>query len=393
MSETKNPSSDCSQKGGEVQRMKAGTRLHEVRVYSQGLRVKGFASPNCRPPSHVREEGDIKGWSIASRRRMREWLLTHRAPDGWITFALTLTVPPLPEGSENPCITLAESRDMWKRMQVWFNDNGLLVVWRLEIQPRLTTDRADIRGIPQPHWHVIGAAMPDERTGAEPPESAGSTRLLAGIREAWFRTLGARSRVFGADKRAVLAELTTDWTESQMRYLFDHSSKAKASQVAQGWGRHWGIIGRRFAVDENPEVLNLTDRQRVELWRILRRLHSRRVPDRRSCWGIPWQCVCEVWNLPRGTGLIFRNGSKFIRHVCEGWHSWPDLPPVQDRKEIARAFGVFHDNVWALRISHNRRGAAGQWFGGEGCRKALAWVLGASEGQRGTVSPDIPRTI
>jgi len=70
------------------------------------------------------------------------------------------------------------------------------------------------------------------------------------------------------------------------RYLCDHASKAKQEQIGENIGRHWGVIGRKWAVPAFSEVAcRLTDEQAVLLDRFLRRLRTPRVKDERDPFG------------------------------------------------------------------------------------------------------------
>lgn len=334
-----------------------GGSLPEIEIYSQGVRVRGSATfKGGRPPD--RKAGDIKGWSASSRRNMREFLLVNSVPTGWKTYSLTLTVPALPVGSASPCIDRDGACYLWKRFSDWLQKKGHVAVWRLEIQPRTSTKREDIRGIEQPHWHLIAAAPPLCGIG------------FSAACDFWLSLLGDRGKVYGASDRCAVGEWCEGWSEAQTRYLFDHASKAKALQVANGWGRHWGVVNRKKFVKENPEIVRLGSiEKRVKFWRIMRKIHSRRVPDRRAVGGIPWQVV-QAKEEKAGTRLYWMGDT----WLCRGWWGWPSLPPLSDRLVICSKMGKAKKNIWAMRKRNSKRGLAGQWFGSAGSRQALEWV-------------------
>lgn len=334
--------------------------IAELRHNGQGLRAKlrTRVKRGGKPPV---ERGKIKGWSLSSRRRFRDLLLLNRAPDGWQTYSLTLTVPPLPLGSPSPCIDKVDTGRLWHAFSKAVQRRGHLAIWRLEIQSRTKTKREDIRGVPQPHWHIIGACP------------SGDFGAITWLTDTWLRLLGERGKVAGADRRAVDADWCESWSDGQLRYLYDHASKVKAEQVADGWGRHWGVIGRKYLTPDEGQTYVLRGRDLVDLWRLLRRLHRRRVPDRRGRGGVNWSDI-EIRTARGGCDLLWLGGRLFV----------PSMRPddVRNRKtrlelerRITRMQGLERDNVWALRGGKNRRGLFGQWFGAAGTGKCLRWVL------------------
>lgn len=293
-----------------------------------------------KPPT--REDGDIKGWSLASRRRLRQFLMHHQVPEGWTVFGADLTVPALPEGVPNPCVDRSGAESIFKNFRDRLDRIGVCSVWRMEIQPRKNTKRDDIRGVEQPHWHIVGGLPP------------GVT--LKDVSCRWVESLGERGKVRGASKCSANVRDVSDWRGARIRYLFDHTSKAALEQIAVGWGRHWGITRRSLWVNEEPRIEKLTLREQVWFTRFLRRLVSRRVLDRRATGGIPWGSV-GLERCKTGTRVLIMGGNVFLK----GWDG-QGLPSLENQRQLCKVLGKLGRNVWALKTAKCKR-SAGQFFG------------------------------
>jgi len=220
----------------------------------------------------------IKGWSKASRRRMREFMLTMRPPAGWCVIGATLTVP-------GPVITIDEMRKLWAWYCLKMAKIGCCMVWRLELQKRR-----------QPHWHCCIAIPPPVMTEDELSERLVPERIrdLLGEPEqkAWFSALdilgpcsheclkdgrkvvftGLRRDIPGAHKYACDRQQEGS-RGAWLRYLQDHATKAKQDQIASGIGRHWGVVGRKHFKRLLPdEVCDMDQKQYSRALRALQRL-------------------------------------------------------------------------------------------------------------------------
>jgi hypothetical protein len=309
--------------------------IPEVTIYGKGLKLRGgVGNPNAHTPPE-RKEGDIKGWSAASRRRMREYIMTHEAPQGWQTLAVDLTVPALPFGLDDSTISREGAVKLFGMFCDRLNRGNFGAVWRLEIQPRNNTSRLDLQGIPQPHWHCMVIAPFDTD-----PEA---------ISRLWHDALGVRSKVKGAKKHACRVVCCDGWQAARVRYLIDHSTKHKAEQIACGWGRHWGVVGRSLFIEDKGTPVDLDPVAGIWLRRLLRRGLRRRVVDRRAQGGIPWDCGVVVTPYPIGAQVDYMGG----RLMVPGWDG-QGVPSVEDRRKICRALGVAKKNVWALKLARGR---------------------------------------
>jgi hypothetical protein len=335
--------------------------IPEVTVYRKGLKLRGgIGNPNGNTPPE-RKEGDVKGWSVASRRRMREYIMTHDAPEGWGTFALDLTFPPMPFGHPEAAISREGAMRIFGAFCDRLNYARFGAVWRLEIQTRKDCERLDLRGIPQPHYHCMVVAPRDTVTDA--------------LSRLWHDSLGERSTVKGAKKHACICVPCDDWQAARVRYLIDHSTKHKAEQIACGWGRHWGVVGRALFIEDKGESVDLDPVAGIWLRRLLRRGLRRRVVDRRAHGGIPWGCGVEVTPYPVGAQVDFLGG----RVLVVGWDG-QGLPPVADRRKLCRALGAVKKNVWALKLAHGRIQSGFRFSDGAAYVKA-AQKMGANHDQ------------
>lgn len=286
--------------------------------------LRGHGRGNEDPP----KRGEIKGWSSASRKRMREWMLTHEAAEGMVPYGVTLTVP-------GPPLEPDRARWLWDH----FAKHSLLrlgmgAVWRIEIQKRgaahwhcllvawkgwteknLKSRLTDewLRALDLlPPWWVWKVNMADPLPGSvrhttfsqswdvareRPPDSI-HDRLpstLEHLQEAWDymhsrMLLIGQKAVFCEDieKAHEMARLSR-WpgvrdfsvdVQAQggrgawLRYLQDHATKTKQEQIAAGFGRHWGVVGRGRFVETKPEgeMVFTSERSYARFWRAYHRL-------------------------------------------------------------------------------------------------------------------------
>jgi len=268
---------------------------YRVQVYEgHGVMITGHIAPGNPTGKGGGKRGKVKGWSPASRRRMREFLLTHRPPESWVVVGATFTIPGSP----------MEPTDAKRLFLDWCTHaahDGWCAVWRLEVQQR-----------GQLHWHLLvclDPEVPEVIAGAfAHPGARCDTNATASqgdpVREDWgaltvkrswedaIRRAGAyddgqgvydhRMGVFGADRHAAMTGAVRDEDCGPLlRYLQDHATKAKQEQVAVGMGRHWGVVGRkhweRVLSDEDAK---LTPTEYSRFLRALQRLAtpSRKVP-------------------------------------------------------------------------------------------------------------------
>ena len=278
-----------------------------IETFPGGVRIiglRGHGKGNENPP----KRGAVKGWSSDSRKRMRDFLLTHEPVAGLKSYGVTFTVP-------GPSIEPEQARRLWNHFaKHYLTRNGCGAVWRVEIQKRGAVhwhcllaappkiDGAEVWNVLRwwwttamkilPPWYVhAGGGQPEpkdvlpgcqrHRVGeqwwdvARVPSKTGMKlpSTLAHLQEAsdW---IAQRSILFGHSVVTVMnpAELEkyTLWSwpgawqysvhlqegggrGAWLRYLQDHATKAKQEQIAEGFGRHWGVVGRTKFVELQPD--------------------------------------------------------------------------------------------------------------------------------------------
>jgi hypothetical protein len=223
-------------------------------------------------------------------------MLTLKAPAGHVLYSSSFTIP-------GPILEKEESKALWADFcrVIERADGGM--VWRVELQERK-----------QAHWHTL-ILLPEGFDG----RPGRASNAVWEIDQMWHKMLHDlpvlpsymtrrldgefreyvnihREQLPGARVRSARTQ-KCDNDGAWLRYLNDHTTKAKQSQIAYGWGRHWGIVGRkRFEVVQGNDVGDLGDSFPVIL-RFMRRLftpcvnfnpkkHKREVPFG-HCLGYP----------------------------------------------------------------------------------------------------------
>ena len=279
-----NEKAPCANRGSVVasargESVEPPRQADKITIYPRGVNTWGWMPRMGLPDGAGGERGRISGWSAASRRRLRKWLLENEAVTG-VVYGVTLTVP-------GDIITPPE----WRRLLNLFSQRLIRAkvgcVWRLELQTR-----------GQPHLHCL---MAEGITGRS------SVDFYAWIKCLWLSlvdTLPAcdgriydpnrgvvdvqhcpRSLLLGAYERAV--KVDTDNGDVWYRYICDHTSKAKQAQIHDWQGfRHWGIIYKAaFRPAPALEVACWHRWQYVSIYRQLRRMSARRIRDPRAPFG------------------------------------------------------------------------------------------------------------
>lgn len=274
-------------------------QVDTIEVFPRGVKTVGFSSRVGLPDGAGGVRGNIKGWSADSRRRFREWLITHECPTK--CYGLTLTIP-------GDIISSSVWHDVLHALSVRCSRADVGLVWRLETQTR-----------GQAHLHCIASSIgrpqsPNALRGAGPSEE--TLRLSPKMEYAetliWWRQTWAniidkytpkcsglladgdrvfsvvdcpRSLLVGADRHMV--DLSPDTGGSVWwRYLCDHATKSKQAQVC-GWEgvRHWGRINATAFRSVSPEVWTVERRVFVPVYRWIRNSTRRRIPEERCPFG------------------------------------------------------------------------------------------------------------
>lgn len=299
--------------------------------YRGGIRLR-FPGTGKPPEIIDSKRGEISGWSASSRRRMVDFLIEHYIPDGWTEFGADLTIPPFPVNSGlPPAADRSECKSIWHRFAVHARKVGLCAVWRLEMQRRDNTLRSDLRGIPQPHYHLIGGL----------PVGVSVER----VKSMWLQACGDRAMNKNAVKHAVRVVQCGDYSAARKRYLVEHLHKKKRLQIAENWGRHWGYINKQAWISDPGIEIELLYREKVWFVRFMRQIKGRKIKDFRCMHGIPFQ-NCEIQETSKGHKLAWSGGSAW----SPDWNGSSPMP-FAVLNEAARKLGKSKLNVWALKKS------------------------------------------
>jgi len=244
-----------------------------INIYKNGIQTSAPHHMEGKGlPDHLKDKkrGEIVGWSSGSRKRLREWLVSHQPISGNDLYGVTLTIPgepPLP----------AEKEKLFKsfREKTTYQDIGN--VWRHEVQRRGSS-----------HWHLLTSAPAGNifkvgRVAGYPFEVFCRLAWLDSLRElpdAWQRTknkageiigesFGNRANMYGAFQHSCDVEKDSGGL-AWLRYLLDHTSKLKQEQVAET-GRAWGVSHKSGFQEVEPVLSEVSYAAFVTLHRVLRK--------------------------------------------------------------------------------------------------------------------------
>lgn len=327
-------------------------QVDTIEVYPLGVKTIGFAPLRGLPDGAGGDRGSIKGWSADSRRRFREWLVTHESRSS--CFGLTLTIP-------GDIVTPEVWHKILHALSVRCARSKVGLVWRLELQQR---GQAHLHCITTSIWKAGRVCVRNARAhapsgDADIPESA-STLLWWKI--TWGKILDRyapkcdgrifdgesvrdvkdcpRSLLLGADRHMV--DLSPDTgSPVWVRYLCDHATKSKQAQVC-GWDgvRHWGKMHSSAFRQVSPEVWTVERPLYLIAYRWIRNSTRRRIKDERAPFGSR-KGVSPRWN-------------------CAGSSVW---------------FGVSGDTVQrVLKLASEKAAGAGAAQAPEKTLKRLEWV-------------------
>jgi len=277
-----------------------GVKNCKIQYYPDGVSLNAPAMGRTNKTSCI-IRSEISHWSTASRRRMREYMLTHKLPENMIGFDCTYTIP-------GPYLPEAKMNQLKNTWQIYLRRVGGCCIWRAEVQERGML-----------HYHLI-AGLPVKEYPGLPPEFLRQYNGLKGreiLKDVWLRSLSSLgemkwwvvgqyhhfetlpsvpegccrleledefkkpffmdltteepasmwgvtrfngpdcptdlSKWWGAEKYSTKIGVLDDVYGAWKRYLNDHTSKAKQEQIGANIGRHWGVIGRNQFQDVSPD--------------------------------------------------------------------------------------------------------------------------------------------
>jgi len=236
---------------------------------------------------HDWRRGQITGFSKQSRRRVLRLVSTLRRTVAPVF--VTLTYPDL--FPADPRTWKIQLDNLFKRLvRSW---PGAVVIWRMEAKPRQTGVNT---GKIAPHFHLLVYGVP-------------YLALLTWIPRSWYEVVGSGDpRHFNAGTRVEQVRKV----EGVLYYTSKYICKAE-NYPLPGWGRFWGIVGRKpdkqgtgglkaiqgdVELEELDEktammVLRYMRRRGSELWHKGRYIGRRKVPG----WGTKYTLICnaEFW--------------------------------------------------------------------------------------------------
>jgi len=168
-----------------------------IDLYADGVRVNGYKYKGKQPSSVGGLRGNIKGWSTSSRRRMREFLLTHVLKDDYHCAGVTLTIP-------GPILSEDDTDKLWHIYQQRLRRSGGCAIWRREIQQRGAS-----------HWHLLAGLSGSAETVPDRLNSEWLASLKALGRVSFGRWVPTSQRAGGLLHSDVLTSTvpvnTSDW--------------------------------------------------------------------------------------------------------------------------------------------------------------------------------------
>ncbi len=275
--------------------------MGKLTVYERGILIEAPSGRAPVMPEHLQDtkRGKIGGWSYASRKRLRRMMLTQGPPESWTASSFTLTVP-------GPLLSAGEVERVKADAGMKLKKTGLLVQWRLEIQERGQIHfHGLIYGPPEgaraPICPRKWASVPNEQVALwfvwkDCLRSLGKCHHVDKIGNTWY---ALREDLPGASERMCHMRSERSGRLGWVAYLcnaLDHTSKHKQGQIADGKGRHWGVVGRchlrpaaPLSEHDMPAPVRLSF---VRRWRKLVRKH---IKDPRCPFG--WR---HGWESKRG---------------------------------------------------------------------------------------------
>lgn len=225
----------------------------KIRISANGVSLV-FPRVVTSSGGNIGKRGKIKGFSRASARRLRNFLM---GVDYSNAAAVTLTHPPVMTGMKGPEAAFVSLQ--------WDKSNSRYcrsLIWRKEV-----TENG------MPHFHCV--LFPVEGVGvveaSEMLVSDWIRHCLMGwdISECFVQKVSAdMNKAHHSKKRPSIQVLDGS---RYLRYLLDHQSKHKRVQ-ANTEGRAWGVWHRKLLPLVVPEEWNLEDDEKLLARRILRKV-------------------------------------------------------------------------------------------------------------------------
>lgn len=237
--------------------LRTNCQCDPITLYDIGLNFKPTKIINIGQPKHLQgiTRGEIKQFSTASARRLREKLLLYRGDGDALGVTLTLPLNGGPIGK-----TTDYWRDFWNLFQVKFRQQlpNDVLIWRIELQKR---------GAPHIHG-IIYTKDPENTKGTLSTIWLEDTFNLA-------KRIGAEfNGAFGIKYAIRFDRLVGVENIGYYRYLVDHATKHKREQLGYK-GRQWGVINAKGLSRKSPlgTLSFINDRHRALFVRAFQRFN------------------------------------------------------------------------------------------------------------------------
>lgn len=225
----------------------------QIKTFPIGFIIK---RPRCRARVSLPVGGrrsSISCFSPSSRRRMREYLVSHEIPR-YVRVGITLTLPwSVPDWSlvmDDFRTVMHRFRTYWRRR---FPDSS--AVYRVELQKRGA-----------PHVHLVSYHKPED-----------IPLFHDDYFSLWFKSLGSLHDYSYDDfaLHGVLVEPVADVT-AMFHYLSDHATKKKQAQLGYK-GKQWGVLGKENLSLVEHSIISVPDDVEYSIVRTLRKLNRYKV--------------------------------------------------------------------------------------------------------------------
>lgn len=312
----------------------------KIDIYAgKGAVFHGGSSRQGLPLGAGGRRGAISGWSSASRRRMREFLVSHTFPEGWCCYGVTLTVPG--EDVDEVMKAGASGRSFFDECVRQFGQaiKGKLgggMVWRKELQVRKMPHLHGLVILPEkPFYTFQGKAFPFQEYVKwlwfhyidrilpllSCPMRDGVPEMFVKEAEKWGKYSGWwKVHTMGGcayNWRPEWARHCIPWAwrycvnvqgngskGAWLRYLQDHATKSKQAQVMES-GRNWAVVGRSRFQAASMESVDLSVKQYAQVIRYQGRLATPQVKKPGVVFGRALGFKCYRGRLCCGSAVTF----------------------------------------------------------------------------------------
>lgn len=207
-------------------------------VNDVGMKLTVSLGGGGKRPKTLAKRGAVTGSSVASRRRLRAYLLENEVC-GLDCWAVTLTV-------KFNVVDPVKWRAVCKSLNTWCLVNNYAGVWRVELQRR---------GVP--HLHVVFWGDPNS------------------LRDYWLVLWGLQNDVSSLEYAVDVRSCGSGW----YGYIAMHSAK-NGVQACSWSGRTWGVWNRKLFSERGGYSWDLSEGEYLRVWKILdfvvRRRYGRR---------------------------------------------------------------------------------------------------------------------